>query len=242
MIRERFTCGPEIDGWYTTLFFGGPNQSLERDLVVADIHTVPTDEAGNPVGWVVHAGTGPLDMAFVTTDVPGAGPVTFVGPVMSYYEHVSSNFLRLTDEAWETAYSSEPSFRPDYVNLYLADGDGESRGLASVLVTDVEPDSELPVQERTAVITSGYPNPFTEGTVVGFAVPASAAPNVLDIAVFDVQGRRLKTLVSRPMPSGHYTVEWDGKLGDGSEAASGVYFVRLQVGRSTSTRALTKLR
>jgi hypothetical protein len=242
MIREAFTCGPQIDGWYTTLFFGGPNQSLEKDLVVADIHTAPTDAGGNYVGWVMHAGTGPLDMAVVTADLPAVGPVTFVGPVMSYYEHVSTDFLRLTDEAWQTAYSAVPSFRPDYVNLYMADSEGASRGEASVLVTGVEPDPALPDSPERAGILSGYPNPFTEATVLGFAVPSRSRSEAVEISIYDLHGRRLRTLLTGQLPAGNYTVEWDGRLADGSAAASGVYFCRLQTGSVTDTRVLTKLR
>ena len=181
-------------------------------------------------------------MAFVTTDVPAVGPVTFVGPVMSYYEHVSSNFLRLTDEAWETAYSAEPSFRPDYVNLYLANGEGNSRGAATVLVTGLEPAPEVPGESAVVSITSSFPNPFTEGTVIGLSITQRIVGEEVEVAVFDVQGRKVRSLFSGPMPAGHYTVEWDGRLADGSEAASGVYFGRLQVGSETSTRALIKLR
>ncbi len=73
-------------------------------------------------------------------------------------------------------------------------------------------------------------------------MPASVGLQLVELAVFDIQGRRLRTLLDRSIPAGRYTVEWDGKLADGSSAASGVYFARLQVGSESSTRALTKLR
>ncbi len=242
MIRQPNTCGPTIDGWYTTLYFGGPDQSLLPDLVVADIHTAPTDAFGAPVGWVVHVGTGPLDMAFFSADVPGVGPVAFVGPVLSYYEHVSWNYLRLTDEAWQTAYAAEPSFRPDYVNLYLADREGASRGAGVTLVTGIEPAPELPEAEKEGLTVASYPNPFREATVIGFSVPDSRGHAEVEVQVFDVAGRLVRNLVSGRLPSGKYTVEWDGRREDGGEVASGVYVCRVRVGNVRKARMVTKLR
>ncbi len=246
MIREVNICGPEINGWYPNLFYNDIEISKRPDLVVADVHTVPTDEFGAPVGWVLHAGTGPLNMAVVNVDVPGEGPISFIGPVMSYYEHVSTNFERLTDEAWETAYAAAPSFRPDFVNLYLADYEGASRGEGAKLATqgaavgtDVPDAPEVP---RALDLASNYPNPFRESTAIGFTVPAAKAYERVELDVYDVQGRRIRRLLSRELPAGHYTVRWDGHLEDGGRAASGIYFSRLRIGNQTATGTMTLVR
>jgi len=234
MLREENICGPMIDGWYPRLFYGGAERSKEPDLVVADVHTAPTDEAGAMVGWVVHAGTGPLNMAVVTAEVPGEGVIAFIGPVLSYYEHVSTNFERLTDEMWESAYAAAPSFRPDFVNLYLADAEGRSRGGGASLAADgiasgIEgPDApDLP---DAVLRMSNYPNPFNEYTLVGFTVASAEAYNRVELDVYDVQGRRLRHLFSGDLPAGNYTIRWDGRLDAGAEAPSGVYFSRLRIG------------
>ena len=299
MIREENTCGPEIDGWYPRLFYGGKERSKEPDLVVADVHTVPTDEAGNLVGWVLHAGTGPLNMAVVNVEafgwrlpmhvfpaqwlvllglalaaaaiaavlparrllhagtgplnmavvhveVPGEGLIAFIGPVMSYYEHVSTNFKRLTDEAWQTAYAAAPSFRPDLVNLYLADRNGASRGEGAKLATQgaavgtAVPDA--PEVPRALEMAPNYPNPFNAATIIGFTVPTAKAYERVELDVYDVQGRRIRHLLSRDLPAGNYTVRWDGLLDDGTRAASGLYFSRLRVGSQTATGTMTLVR
>ena len=115
-------CAMTLNGWLTDLYYGGADQARETDLVVADIHTAPTDEAGNPVGWVLHAGTGPLDLAVVTAEVPGVGMVAFTGPVMSYRERLTTGFQRLTDETWATSLGA--SRRPPFAHRYLADSAG----------------------------------------------------------------------------------------------------------------------
>ena len=117
-------CAMTLNGWLTDLYYGGADQARETDLVVADVHTAPTDGAGNPVGWVLHAGTGPLDLAVVTAEVPGVGMVAFTGPVMSYRERLTTGFERLTDEAWGTPASLAASARPSWARRYLADASG----------------------------------------------------------------------------------------------------------------------
>ena len=68
------------------------------DFVVADIHTQPTDEAGNIVGKVLHVGTGSINSALIVAQDPADGCSTaYIGPVGSYYEHITDNFKRLTD-------------------------------------------------------------------------------------------------------------------------------------------------
>ena len=121
-------CVLMLNGWYVDLFFGGEGSARKTDLVVADVHTAPTDESGNPVGWVLHAGTAPLDLAVVTAEVPGVGMVAFTGPVLSYREHLATDFRRLTDEAWAMAYETAPSVRPPFARRYLADPSGRAYG------------------------------------------------------------------------------------------------------------------
>lgn len=121
-------CAPVYTGWYARLFYTGEQGLLTEDLVVADVHTQPTDAAGEAVGRVLHAGTGPLNLAVVVAPCPDGTPTAFAGPVMSYYEHVTFRFDRLTDEEWGLVHAQAPSFRPGFTRLYLAAADGRRQG------------------------------------------------------------------------------------------------------------------
>lgn len=236
-------CYEGLDGWYARLFYAQPEGAGEPDLVVADVHTAPADESGTIVGWVLHVGTGPINMALVTAEVPGEGPVTFAGPVMSYYEHVSSGFERLTDEVWETAYAAEPSYRPDFVNLYLADADGEARGSkAPSLAVDVERIPEAPLPSDDTLVLETYPNPFRDAARISFRVAPEQAHRHVEVSIYDVQGRRIHQLVSEPLPAGHYTVRWNGEVASGGLAASGTYLCRLRIGDRQQTTAMALVR
>lgn len=108
-------------GWYAALTYG---TWFYPQPMVVDYHTSPTDCAGNPVGWVLHAGTGSADLAIVTVPTPDGAVTAFVGPVLSYYEHATTGFKRLTDQEWENEYLAQAT-RPQWVSSYLANRQGE---------------------------------------------------------------------------------------------------------------------
>ncbi len=91
---------PWAYGWYTELFFMSDYyEPFERDPTVADVHTQPADEAGNPVGRVLHVAVGEPRTMVVTANTC-EGPRAYVGPVFSYFEKITEDFERLTDEQW----------------------------------------------------------------------------------------------------------------------------------------------
>lgn len=85
-------------GWYSKLFFN-KESAVSYDPPVADVHTAPTDENGNPVGEVLHVGTGHARLMVVTAETC-TGPKAYVGVASSYFETVTQKFQRLDDEAW----------------------------------------------------------------------------------------------------------------------------------------------
>ncbi|HTY10472.1 MAG TPA: DUF3160 domain-containing protein [Bacteroidota bacterium] len=225
-------CVPEtvVNGWYAGLYYDGQTSLQKHDMTIADVHTAPTDSLGNPVGWVLHAGTGPLNLAVVIAALPGKSPTAFIGPVLSYYEYLATNFTRLTDEEWATMYNVSPSLRPSFTNLYLADSMGSAKPEGASLVMGVNnqpPASQLPT---TLVLEKNFPNPFNSSTIIMFTIPSGLANANTELAVYDIQGRLVKRLLSQRMPAGKYAARWDGSLNNGTTVASGVYFYHLVVG------------
>ncbi|HMA76485.1 MAG TPA: FlgD immunoglobulin-like domain containing protein, partial [Candidatus Krumholzibacteriaceae bacterium] len=60
--------------------------------------------------------------------------------------------------------------------------------------------------------------------------------------IYDVSGRSIRTLVNKILPGGKHQAMWDGKDKAGRNAASNIYFCRLQIGSFTSTERLILLR
>lgn len=92
-----------------------------------------------------------------------------------------------------------------------------------------------PASEETAIGSTGAafgrpsPNPFRESMSVDFSVSEAAGADV-DVAVFDLSGRRLATLASGFRGAGLHQASWDGRDASGRRAGAGVYFVRGRIG------------
>ncbi|HEX2659100.1 MAG TPA: DUF3160 domain-containing protein [Polyangia bacterium] len=96
-------CGSKAGvGWYPKLFFS-PDNAIDFHPTIADVHTAPTDEAGGPVGNVVHVGTGWARLMVVTANTC-EGPKAYAGLASSYFEKVTQNFERIDDLTWNSKY------------------------------------------------------------------------------------------------------------------------------------------
>jgi glucose/arabinose dehydrogenase len=88
-------------------------------------------------------------------------------------------------------------------------------------------------------IEPNHPNPFWASTTFEFHL---AEPGIVTLAVYDILGRRVSTLVDEETGSGAHTVTWDGTDRHGRPLASGVYVYQLSSRGETATRKLTILR
>jgi hypothetical protein len=94
---------------------------------------------------------------------------------------------------------------------------------------------------RTVALEQNYPNPFNPSTTIRYRITGvSAMPVVL--SVYDLHGRRIRTLAQGMRAPGIYSVTWDGRDERGAGTASGVYFTRLAVGGRATTRKMTLLK
>jgi hypothetical protein len=112
---ENVCGGGMADGWYPQLVYG---DSLEYAPTIADVHTQPTDEGGSQVGKILHVGTGSARLMVVTVDTC-QGPRAYAGLASSYYEKVTENFDRLTDERWETELGQTPPANVPWVTDFV---------------------------------------------------------------------------------------------------------------------------
>ncbi len=69
-----------------------------------------------------------------------------------------------------------------------------------------------------------YPNPSRGGAQLRFSI---AARQRVHLALYDVGGRRVRTLQDGELEAGPHTFDWDGADGAGRSLASGIYFARM---------------
>jgi len=76
---------------------------------------------------------------------------------------------------------------------------------------------------RFFTVEQNYPNPFNPETWIQFTTPGTAG---VHLAIYNLQGQRVRTLAEQKFSSGSHTLRWDGKDQFGQEVASGIYFLR----------------
>ena len=88
-------------------------------------------------------------------------------------------------------------------------------------------------------LQANAPNPFSESTTIAYQL---AEEETVEIAVYDVLGRRVQTLVSERQKAGVHEIEWRPGEAGGASLASGVYFCRMEAGDYTATRKVVLVR
>ncbi len=233
------------DGWYAKLYYHDDSKGLlTSDNLVADVHTTPTDCMGVRLGAVTHAGTGPINLGVFITDLPGGALTAFIGPVLSFYEYTTTNFQRLTDQEWSDKYLAS-SLRPSWVNTYLADVNGDSKGEGLNLITGTDDkalDEKIP--ENYLIVSNVYPNPaqFNPVITVSFTVSAKLTNSMVELSIYNIQGKLIKKIINQPLPSGKYVARWDAKNESGFNVASGIYFLTLRVADQSVSKKIIYLK
>jgi hypothetical protein len=94
-------------------------------------------------------------------------------------------------------------------------------------------ESEAP-QTSEIQMYRATPNPFSANTRIAFGVEGSSVQRV-EIGVFDIAGRRIRSLVSTIASPGRYETSWDGSGDGGDRAVNGMYFVHIAIGTQQRT-------
>jgi hypothetical protein len=247
MLYATGQSGIAFDGWYPHLFYDDPFRGefgyeglMDSDYLVADIHTTPTDCGGGYLGAISHVGTGNINLGIFVTENHLGELTAFVGPVTSYYEYRTTNFLRLTDEEWASTYL-QSALRPEWVNIYLADTLGESRGDGSSLITSVELDENL-IIPQSQILLNNYPNPFNPYTIISFTIPYDLTNSFVELKIYDINGSLVNTLVQENLPAGNYLTKWEGDNSSGNKVSSGVYIYSVRVGDRAVNKKMTLIK
>lgn len=144
-------------------------------------------------------------------------------------------FERLNDTPFGTAGTNiylDESVLPGKTYTYQVGGVQDGREFISFALSVSVPSIPLTLYQN-------YPNPFNPSTSISFYLPG---PDKVRLEIFDVQGRRIRTLADRQMEGGRHTLHWNGTNDAGSSVSSGVYLYRLVCGKRTQTRKLVMMR
>lgn len=91
--------------------------------------------------------------------------------------------------------------------------------------TEVGVDEEKNTLSSDFKLLGNYPNPFNPSTTIEFSIPSS---QVVTIDVFDILGRRIKTLFEGKVNSGINAIKWNGDNNFSQPVSSGVYICTIK--------------
>lgn len=255
-------CSSAETGWLRELFYGWEETPVsKRDHIVADVHTQPTDAAGNMVGKVLHAATGQPMLGVFVARCSSGELTAFAGPVASYREITTTGFYRLSDEEWEDIVLRGPWQSPtgsrlfapateSWTHVYLADHLGTRRHDAISILGDEtvsngegEESGDEPPPSGLGVVRSLHaaPNPFNPRTVIALELDGRQ-PTHVRLQLVNVRGERVAVLIDEPLPPGNYLAPWDGTDHSGRPVASGVYLAQVMAGGRVLTTKLALVR
>ncbi len=142
----------------------------------------------------------------------------------------------------QCGYGYSGYFFPGYIdevriyNRALSAAEIESLYDYPSYVTDETENRERPSK---FALSQNYPNPFNQSTKIEFTLAKSG---FISLNIYDLIGRKIRTLVSENLPSGYKSVFWDGKNDEEKEVASGIYLYRLRAGELVEFKKMVLLK
>jgi hypothetical protein len=109
-----------------------------------------------------------------------------------------------------------------------------------LVLTGVASSKEIEMLPNNYLFATNYPNPFNPQTTIEFSISST---NLISVAIFDITGKHVKTLMNHESVSaGNHVLIWDGLDESGNISASGSYFYRINSETAQVIKQMTLLR
>jgi subtilisin family serine protease len=150
-------------------------------------------------------------------------------------ELISDSGVPLRDEYFEFV-DPAPAAGDNYYWVVLSDQQGGSIVSGPVLAS---------MTGTLSFVAGPAPNPTLHGATLRYTVGTETAGRgraPVSLALYDLQGRAVRTLVEAQQPAGEYRVDWDGNDATGARARAGLYYLRFRAGPVTQITKLSVIR
>jgi hypothetical protein len=140
-------------------------------------------------------------------------------------QHVGANIVPLSNGMstgdFHVRSLGNPNLTSFYqVTLWAGSGTGVPEGMTAAGV----------------LLEQNAPNPVSSSTSISFSL---LNPTDVQLEIFDVSGRLVRSLASGHQDAGTHQVTWNGRDNSGSQLANGVYYYRLSTSTGVASKALT---
>ena len=99
-------------------------------------------------------------------------------------------------------------------------------------------DETISVPQQFGLLQN-YPNPFNNHTIIRYSLDI---PTEFSLEVYNILGQQVRNLDSGFKQAGVYDVIWNGRIDNGNDITSGVYFYKLTVDDRTEVKRMLYLR
>ena len=89
------------------------------------------------------------------------------------------------------------------------------------------------------LLHQNYPNPFNPTTTIAYDLPEDV---FLTLEIYDLLGRKVRTLVNKQIEAGYHKSIWDGRNDFGIDLGSGFYFYRVSTANYNKTQKMVLLK
>jgi photosystem II stability/assembly factor-like uncharacterized protein len=219
--ERHVSAGTGEWGWKITFPSASVGYVSVENLTGGDARILKTTDAGQTWADIVISGHATLQgIGFLTESVgwvSGRGQASF------------------TTDGGDNWQSSDIDIRMNRFRFVGSTGFAVGKTVYRYFPTQVS-DAAQPNVEAGAFLSAVQPNPFGNTARIELATSRDGR---LRLQVFDVAGRRVRTLVDEVRPAGRRSVAWDGTDDSGSSLPSGVYFYSLETGGERFVRKAT---
>ncbi len=190
---------------------------------ISNCYCIGSVTGNKDLGWLVGSNNdGTITHSF--WDIETLGQLTSAGAT-GKTTTMMKNISTFTDKGW--------SF-PDVWNI-----DSElNNGYPYLSCFNSVANDDLVISQTVdskALINNAYPNPFNPSTTLSFEL---SSPEIVKIDIYNVKGQLVKSLVKGLYNTGKHSIVWDGKDNNENPSCSGVYFYKMQAGKSNQTKKM----
>ncbi len=172
---------------------------------------------------------------------------TLPGYADAYFDnHMSKSIVRDNNQVeWDLVLTDNATINIDLEgvpadwNLAIDGIDLRQTGSLNLTAGTHKVTASVQAVPENYVLDQNRPNPFNPTTDINYSVPADGH---VKIAVYNVLGEEVKSLVDGVQEAGSRTVTWDGTDQEGNRVDSGIYFYKLNAGGFTETRKMTLIK
>jgi len=217
------------------------NQPRKVTVTITDLHDTPVAGiTGNTTheieNWVVETVDIISNDFFVKGNGEDANFSNDRGEDMFLY--FSSGSVPITTISDNSSYflSSNILYRVE-VDLSSGFGTATVKPQEIISKTAEEPQQEAPI--KNVELLKNYPNPFNPTTTIRYSIGST---QFVDLTVYDISGRRIKTLSRGTQNAGDYTLVWDSTNNKGEKVATGIYIYQLRTNTFTQSKKMFLIR